>query len=133
MRFLLDTSTCIRHLRGTSQTISDRLDQAGADAALCSIVVHELMYGTFLSRNPATELVKVERFCGAYISLPVDERVAAEAARVRAFLSNAGTPIGPYDLLIASTARVHKMSIVTCNGGEFSRVPGLEVVDWQRI
>ena len=37
----------------------------------------------------------------------------------------AGTPIGPYDILIAAQARRRDALLVTANRGEFSRVPGL--------
>jgi hypothetical protein len=35
-----------------------------------------------------------------------------------------GTPIGPYDLLIAGQARRRSAVLVTANTGEFARVPG---------
>jgi tRNA(fMet)-specific endonuclease VapC len=50
---------------------------------------------------------------------------------MRAFLEKRGESIGPYDLLIASTALAQKVILVTHNTGEFKRVPGLELEDWQ--
>jgi tRNA(fMet)-specific endonuclease VapC len=49
---------------------------------------------------------------------------------VRAALEKSGTPIGPYDLLIAGQALARGLTVVTANVGEFGRVPGLETVDW---
>lgn len=40
-------------------------------------------------------------------------------------------PIGPSDLLIASIALHHRLTLVTHNVAEFSRVPGLHLADWQ--
>jgi tRNA(fMet)-specific endonuclease VapC len=131
VKFLLDTSTCIRHLRDTSPAISNHLELAGPDAVLCSIVVHELFYGVERSRNAARELALVENFRRGYISLPLDDNLAIEAARIRAALAAAGTPIGPYDLLIAATAAAYNLTVITCNTAEFARVPGLAVEDWQ--
>jgi tRNA(fMet)-specific endonuclease VapC len=45
----------------------------------------------------------------------------------------AGQPIGPHDLLIAATALRHGAALVTRNVAEFSRVPGLEVVNWHDV
>ncbi|MGO3354855.1 PIN domain-containing protein [Halomonas sp. AOP42-C2-23] len=45
-------------------------------------------------------------------------------------LAKAGTPIGPYDQMIAGHARSRGLILVTNNLGEFSRVPGLRVEDW---
>ncbi len=42
-----------------------------------------------------------------------------------------GTPIGPYDVLIAGQALARGLVLVTHNVGEFSRVGGLLIEDWQ--
>jgi hypothetical protein len=42
-----------------------------------------------------------------------------------------GTPIGPYDVLIAGQAKARKLTLVTHNTTEFQRVPGLKVEDWR--
>ena len=62
--------------------------------------------------------------------LPFDSACAAVAARVRAEMEAAGTPIGPHDTLIAATALRHQATLVTRNEREFARVPGLQWVNW---
>jgi tRNA(fMet)-specific endonuclease VapC len=47
-------------------------------------------------------------------------------------LESRGTPIGPYDLLIAGQALQRGLTVVTANTSEFSRVSGLGWVDWTR-
>ena len=42
-------------------------------------------------------------------------------------------PIGPNDLLIASIARANDLIVVTHKTGEFSRVPGLKIEDWEAV
>ena len=56
---------------------------------------------------------------------------ARETGRLRAALARQGTPIGPFDSLIAGTALVHRLVLVTSNAGEFSRVPRLLIEDWR--
>jgi tRNA(fMet)-specific endonuclease VapC len=56
---------------------------------------------------------------------------AREAGEIRATLAEAGTPIGPYDLLIAGQARARALVVVTHNTREFSRVAGLQTEDWE--
>ena len=63
--------------------------------------------------------------------LAFDAEDATTAAEIRAELKAAGTPICPYDLLIAGQALRHGATLVTANTREFSRVPGLKVVDWR--
>lgn len=41
-----------------------------------------------------------------------------------------GTPIGPYDVLIAGQARARDLTLVTNNLSEFRRVEGLKIEDW---
>ena len=45
-------------------------------------------------------------------------------------LEAAGTPIGPHDTLIAATALRHQGTLITRNVREFSRVPGLQLLNW---
>ena len=55
---------------------------------------------------------------------------AATAARTRAHLEQAGTPIGPIDTLIAGIALAHDLTLVTRNTREFERVLGLKLENW---
>ena len=102
---------------------------APSDFAISVLVEHELRYG--FARNP---LVKswplIESLLAAVPSLPLTRPIAKRAADLRSDLAAAGTPIGPYDLLIAATALEHGATLVTNNVREFVRVPGLLVEDW---
>ena len=56
--------------------------------------------------------------------------VPRRSAVLRSKLSRIGTPIGPYDLLIAATAVENRLILVTHNTREFRRVDELVVEDW---
>jgi tRNA(fMet)-specific endonuclease VapC len=94
-------------------------------------VVAELLYGAYRSARPGQTLSQVQTFCGPFLSLPFDDRAAAEYARIRAHLASLGNVIGPNDLMIAAIALAHGLTLVTHNVAEFRRVPGLTVEDWQ--
>ena len=64
--------------------------------------------------------------------LEFDEEDARQAGQIRAQLASKGTPIGPYDVLIAGQAKARELTLVTHNTSEFQRVPGLKVEDWKR-
>ena len=49
-------------------------------------------------------------------------------AEISAELKKGGRMIGAHDAMIAATARMHDISILTDNVAEFSRVPGLRVI-----
>ena len=55
---------------------------------------------------------------------------ARESGELRALLATRGTPIGPYDILIAGQAKARGLTVVTNNVWEYGRVPGLKVEDW---
>jgi tRNA(fMet)-specific endonuclease VapC len=62
--------------------------------------------------------------------LPLDKAAALAYGVIRADLARRGQLIGPNDVLIAAIALVAKMTVVTYNTREFSRVGGLVVEDW---
>ncbi|MBY0527717.1 MAG: type II toxin-antitoxin system VapC family toxin [Gemmataceae bacterium] len=133
MTHLLDTNTCVDHLRyGAASLVSARLlTAATGSVGLCSIVVGELLFGARRSSQVAQNLARVQAFCNQFRSLPFDDPAAGEYSIIRAHLASLGTPIGPNDLFIAAIALAHGLTLVTHNTAEFSRVPGLTLEDWQ--
>jgi hypothetical protein len=62
--------------------------------------------------------------------VPFDEEDAAAVGDLRGALETAGTPIGPYDLLIAARPCEAEPTLVTANVSEFTRVRGINWQDW---
>lgn len=132
MKYLLDTNTCIRYLNGRSPQVLKRLDALSeTDIVLCSVVKMELRYGALRSEHVESTLARQATFLNRFVSLPFDDSAHIHAARIRAELASAGTPIGPNDLLIAAIALAHNLTLVTHNTREFSRVGGLSIEDWE--
>src|SRR5262249_28545683 len=133
VKFLLDTNTCVHHLRhGAASPVTARLAGTSPnDVVLCSVVVAELLLGALKSRNVSKNLAAVRAFVSRFRSLPFGDREAEDYARVRADLEARGTPIGPNDLMIAAIALANGLTLVTHNTAEFSRVTGLTLDDWQ--
>ena len=59
--------------------------------------------------------------------LPVDAAIADQWGRLLAQAESAGTPVGGIDALIAATAKVHGLQVVTRNVGHF-RHTGVDVI-----
>lgn len=134
MSYLLDTNAWIAYLRQNNQNLVQRfLREDPADILLCSVVLGELFYGAWHGHPSklAPNLALIGRLQQRFASLPFNDDVAPRYGEVRAALDARGTPIGPNDLMIASIALVHDLTVVTHNTGEFSRVPGLKIEDWQ--
>ncbi len=132
MPYLLDTNACVAYPRRRNALLTQRFRaRSAADLHLCSVVKAELFRGILRSSRSAAERARLGAFMQPYLSLVFDDVAAAVFARLRFHLESLGTPIGPYDLQIASIALVHQLTLVTHNVAEFSRVPGLIVEDWE--
>ncbi len=129
--YLLDTNCCIRFLNGRAPIVRERLRlRKPHEIAVCSVVKAEMFAGALKSLDPARSLARQQRFLSRFVSLPFDDQAAEACGRIRSQLEQAGTPIGPYDLQIAAIAISNRLSLITHNVREFSRIEGLQWEDW---
>jgi tRNA(fMet)-specific endonuclease VapC len=63
--------------------------------------------------------------------LPFDQKAAVECSMMRKVLESKGTPIGAYDILIASIAKAEDLILVTSNINEFTRIDNLKIENWR--
>ena len=134
MMILLDTNAVIAILNNRPPAVRDRLRAAlSTEAAIgvSSVVVYELWYGVARSQRRSENAERLRVFLSGDIDvIAFDDEDAQKAGDLRAQLEAAGTPIGPYDLMIAAQAVRLGARLVTANVSEFARVPGLDWEDW---
>ena len=128
MRFLLDTDTCICALRHSPDVRIQMESVAPEDVAVSAMNEAELRYGALNSQYPDKRTKDVEAFLEPIMVLPFDAEAAKEHTRLRMALRR--MPVGERDLVIASVALAHRLTVVTHNQREFGRVPGLKSIDW---
>jgi tRNA(fMet)-specific endonuclease VapC len=128
VRFLLDTDTCIFALQHHLGVRFHFEAVTPAQVAISALNEAELWQGALSSRHPAQHAKDVQAFLAPLLVLPFDGEAAREHARLRMALKLA--PLDERDLVIASVALVHRLTVVTHNLGAFTRVPGLKTVDW---
>lgn len=132
MKFLLDTNAWIDCLNHATSAIKNKLAILDpTSVVICSVVKAELFFGVHNSRNPEKNLAKLTDLLCLFESLPFDDRAASVFGEIRFHLSKIGQLIGPYDLQIAAIAIANNLTVVTHNIKEFSRVPKLQIEDWQ--
>ena len=132
MKYVLDANTCIRLLNSDNESVTRRYSACQpSDIVLCSVVKAELLYGARRSARVEFNLKRLEYFAAPLQSIPFDDRCAHDYGLIRADLTAQGKPIGANDLMIAAIARAHDLVLVTHNTGEFSRVAGLRIEDWE--
>ena len=132
--YCLDSNVVIAVVNERNPSVAERfyVEVARRTSILIStIVVYELHYGVARSARAVRNRAVLENFLEFPISIiAFDAADAAEAGVIRAALAATGTPIGPYDVLIAAQARRRGAALVTLNRREFERVPGLTVANW---
>lgn len=130
LKYMLDTNICIFTIKNRPQQVREVFKVHHGQLCISTITLMELIYGAEKSSNPPRNLADVEGFSARLEVLKYDQNAAAHTGQLRAELAKAGTPIGPYDHMIAGHARSQGLILVTNNRREFDRVPGLRVEDW---
>jgi tRNA(fMet)-specific endonuclease VapC len=131
MTYLLDSCLCIDILRNVPAVIG-RVSAVSPDECVVSaITVFELLSGVRLCRDPEREERKVAALLAMIHQAPFDAAAAGKAALVRGQLERLGTPLGPYDTLLAGHALALGVTLVTANVTEFQRVTGLRWENWR--
>lgn len=129
----LDTNVVVGIMSGRSTKAAIRLQGevgGGTRVLVPAVVIYELRFGIAKSTRRVANERALDLFLAPLETPSFDTNDAAEAADIRAGLLRRGTPIGPYDILIAAQARRRGAILVTGNIREFRRVPALTVQDW---
>jgi tRNA(fMet)-specific endonuclease VapC len=133
MRFLLDTNAVIALIAGKPAVFAERVLACNeGDVGLPSIVASELYYGAYKSSRVDHNLETLRLLLDDLTVLDFSREDARVSGEIRADLARRGTPIGPYDVLIAGQAKARALTLITNNTGEFGRVAGLQHQDWTR-
>jgi len=134
VNYLLDTNAVIALLKNHPPGVRSQLRRVvseGASMAVSSVVLYELWYGVARSERRRENAERLRVFLSGNIDIvPFDEEDAVAAGDLRAALEGGGTPIGPYDVLIAAQALRTRATLVTANVSEFARVRDLLWQDW---
>ena len=128
MKWLLDTNVVSESVRRRpSKTVLEWVAQRSAsDSAISIITLAELRVGTELTASPQrrAELTRwvsneIERSF-AERTLPLTIAILVEWLQLGRRNAVAGKTRSPVDLLIAATARVHDLIVVTRNARDFA-------------
>ena len=130
LKYMLDTNICIFTIKNRPQSVRTVFTRHHGQMCISTITLMELVYGAEKSSQPERNLADINAFTARLEVLAYDQNAAGHTGQLRAELSKAGTPIGPYDQMIAGHARSQGLVLVTNNLREFNRVPGLRIEDW---
>jgi len=129
--YLLDTNIISYWMRGNA-TVTGRIKEfAPSDLSLSTITLAEIWYG--IEKSPVKKKErrsKIEKISSLLNVYPFDETAAVNYAIIRAQLERKGLVISERDIQISAIAMAHRLTVVTHNMNEFSRIEKLTVQDW---
>jgi tRNA(fMet)-specific endonuclease VapC len=128
--YLLDTDTIIYSLKGHPAVQANLRDHLNDPIKVCIVTLMELYYGAHKSREMSGNLAKIRTLESSLEILPVDTGLPETFGRLKAELEKAGSPLDDFDLIIASCAIAHNLTLVTNNEKHFKRVSGLKQANW---
>lgn len=126
--YMLDTNICIYLLKNRPLSLQKKFEIVH-EVRVSSVVYAELCFGVESSpvhlQEPRWQ--QLQQLLATFRVEPWDRQATKHYGNIRAYLKQAGTPIGNMDMLIAAHARSLKAILVTNNVREFQRVPELRI------
>jgi tRNA(fMet)-specific endonuclease VapC len=130
MSFLLDTDICSYHLKTPSGLIHRFMQHSGG-LCLPTIALAELYAWAHRRTNPNKLLDAIAKDLLADVTvLDFDSACAKQFGVIRGWQLRQGIQAAIPDLLIASIALVHNLTVVTHNTADYQNIPGLRLDDW---
>lgn len=128
---LLDTDTLSAVMRGNPSVVRPaRANLVEHGAFTISIITrYEILRG-LKAKNASRQIVAFDRFCGSSRIVSLCDEIVVRAAEIYAVLKQRGSLVGDADILIAASALVHGLAVVTNNEAHFRRIPDLVVENW---
>lgn len=128
--YLLDTDTLIYNLKG-NDSIKRNLELHLEDPIKISVItLMELYFGAYKSEKIAGNLAKIRRIENSFEIVSTGKESAQIFGMLKASLKKSGAPLDDFDLLIASCAMTHNLTLVTNNMKHYSRIDGLKLTNW---
>ena len=134
MNYLLDTNI-VSAVVNQNQKIIDKLQEVDVreeDVYISCISFYEVKRG-LLYVNATRKLSIFNRFCQEVTILFLDNlEVIEKAIEIHINLRRKGRPIQDADILIAATAIINNLTLVS-NDSDMSRVEGINLENWLEI
>lgn len=125
MGYLADTDVLIDHIRGKNY-LDVQVINEGLGMSILSLA--ELLYGAYKSVNPQKNLGKVDELLKLGIKVEnLNPQIIDSYAQLKADLARSGQKLDEFDLLIAATAKVLSLTLITRNLKHFQRIEGLKI------
>jgi tRNA(fMet)-specific endonuclease VapC len=116
-------------MRRPSQ-LAHRFIQHTGQLAISTITLAELFAGAYKHSQTQRLLNLIADLLQETLVVDFDSTCAEMFGRTRGPLLQKGISVPTVDLMIASAALVHNLTLVTHNSADFQNIPGLRLDDW---
>ena len=128
--YLLDTDTLVYSLKGNEDLRRNLESHLNDTMKLCVITLMELYFGAYKSERVAWNLARVRTLQNSFPVIAVEQEIAETFGMLKASLGRSGQPLDDFDLIIASCALAHNLTLVTNNVKHFKRITDLRITNW---
>ena len=128
--FLLDTDTIIYNMKGNINVQKNLQMHINEQIRISVITLMELYYGARKSQKVSTNLAKIKILESTLEIIPVGLESTEIFGLLKEQLEKVGNRLDDFDLIIASCAMAHNLTLVTNNIKHFQRIDGLKLVNW---
>jgi tRNA(fMet)-specific endonuclease VapC len=129
MTHLLDADICSAHMKRPAG-LAHRFLQYSGGIAISSVALAELFAGAYKLPQPTRFLAGIADLLQDAVVLDSDSVCAQQFGIIRGSLMQHGIQVPTADLMIASVALVHNLTLVTHNTADYQNIPGLRLDDW---
>jgi tRNA(fMet)-specific endonuclease VapC len=128
MKYLLDTNICV-YLKNGDHIIARKVGEVlSKNCFMSEVTLTELKFGAEYSPRREENMRKVDSLLAQFDVIPISHSIDVYA-REQATLKKNGKMMEKFDALIAATAIVHNLILVT-NDFAFSRIEKLKIENW---
>lgn len=128
--FLLDTDIVIYNMKGNVNVQKNLRQHLNDSINISVITLMELYYGARKSEKIPSDLAKIKILEQSIEVIPIGLESTEIFGLLKAQLESSGNRLDDFDLIIASCAIAHNLTLVTNNIKHFKRVEGLKLVNW---
>lgn len=128
----IDSNAIIDVLKNNQASIKKLSELPPDELCTSEIVVYEILFGIFLSKNPEKRLKQFKALLDTFAFIfPVDRKASLKSAEISAKLANLGKMTEHQDALIAGSLIANGCSrFVTKNVKDFKNIAELNVISY---
>jgi len=130
---LIDTDTLSEIMKGRDSNIMQKAKEylkTRGQFRISIITRYEILRG-LKAKQAFRQIVLFEERCRKSILYPLIDDIIVKASDIYAYLYKQGRLISDADILIASTALVNNLTLITGNFEHYNRIPDLVSESWK--